>query len=281
MDSHRWGDATWTELADLGLVGQGSRTVSAHGSAAVIALLPVGAVEAHGAHLPLITDGVIAQAAATAALAGLRGLGFHPLVLPPFVYTAAPFASGFPGTISLRPGTVSAWVADVAGSLGNQGAAALVLVNAHLDPTHLRSLREGAAACSGPMPVIFPDVTRRPWALRLTEEFRSGACHGGRYETSVVMAAAPQMVRDRIRRKLPRHAVSLTAPIGDGIATFEAAGIPDAYCGDPASATREEGRRTIEVLGKIVVDAVAARFELDRDSPEGPPDSDPVSLEGP
>lgn len=252
----------------------------------VVALLPVGAVEAHGPHLPVIADVIIAQAAAQAALDGLDALGFRPLALPPLAYAAAPFAAEFPGTISVRPATVSALVSEIATALAQQGAAALVVVNAHLDPTHLASLRQGVAdyerlaGADEPgeravMPVIFPDVTRKPWALRLTDEFKSGACHAGQYETSVLMAAAPELVREQARRTLPPHRVSLSLAHRDGAATFSEAGVPDAYCGDPAAATPEEGTETLMVLGRIVTDAVAERLGVPEAGSLEPPTEGP------
>ncbi len=269
-----WGHATWPELADAGLEVEPGRAPDERSTrrpgSPVLALLPVGAVEAHGPHLPLVTDVVIARAAAAAALPGLRRRGFHPFLLPPLAYTAAPFAAGFPGTISVRPATFAALLADVAASLERQGARALVLVNAHLDPTHLAAIREGILAHAshgtrdsgsrdGAMPVIHPDLTERRWASRLTDEFKSGACHAGRYETSVVMAAAPGLVRDSLRRGLPGNPASLSAAIRAGKSTFEDAGVGEAYCGDPAAATREEGEATVRTLGRIVVDAVVER----------------------
>ncbi len=248
-----WGDATWTDLARAGL---GRR----RGKTRVVALLPVGAVEAHGPHLPLVTDVVIASAAAEAALPGLRRLALRPVLLPPLPYAAAPFAAGFPGTISVRPATVAALLADVAASLERQGVAALVVVNAHLDPAHLASIRDAARAHGGAMPVIHPDLTEPRWARRLTDEFRSGACHAGRYETSVVMAAAPELVREEVRRGLPANPASLSRAIRAGMSTFEEAGVEEAYCGDPAAATGEEGAKTVEALGRIVVETVAERL---------------------
>lgn len=243
-----WGRATWTELAGAGL-GRG------RGKTPTVALLPVGAVEAHGPHLPLVTDVVIADAAARASLPGLEGLGLHPILLPPLPYTAAPLAADFPGTISVRPDTFAALLTDVAASLERQGVAALVVVNAHLDPAHLASIMKVVDAYPGAMPVVHPDLTERRWALRLGDEFRSGACHAGRYETSVVMAAAPELVREEVRRALPANPASLSAAIRAGKATFEEAGVVDAYCGDPAAATTEEGEEMVETLAGIVVEA--------------------------
>lgn len=277
MDERAWEHATWTELAAAGLGGGDEARPR------VVALLPVGAVEAHGPHLPLVADVIIAQAAAEAALDGIGALGFAPLVLPPLAYTAAPFAAEHPGTLSVRASTVSALLADIAIALARQDAAALTVVNAHLDPTHLASLRRGiadyeAADAERPateraqaamqdrshrpaaMPVIFPDITRKPWVLRLGDEFRSGACHAGQYETSVVMAAAPELVREESRQALPAHPVSLSLAHRGGASTFAQAGVPDAYCGDPAAATRREGESTAKVLGQIVTEAVAERL---------------------
>ncbi len=272
----RWGHATWTELAEFGI---GRAPTTSRGDP-VVAVLPVGAVEAHGPHLPLVTDVIIAVAAAKAALPGLRRLGCRPTLLPPLAYTAAPFAAGFPGTISVRPATVSALLSDIAESLEQQGVAALVVVNAHLDPAHLGAIAKvvagwdagpggaggqpgaadgpgGAPTPSRPMPVIHPDLTERRWASRLTDEFRSGACHAGRYETSVVMAATPGLVREDVRAGLRENPASLSRAIHRGAATFKEAGVAEAYCGDPAAATAREGEETVAALAAIVVEAVA------------------------
>ena len=172
-----WGRATWTEIAGAGLAARGDGTRDRDREPAgdrrrgprgdeppVVALLPVGAVEAHGPHLALVTDVVIAVAAAEASLPGLRRLALNPILLPPLPYTAAPFAAAFPGTISVRAATVTALLADVAASLERQGVAALVVVNAHLDPAHLASIRDAVRAHAGLMPVVHPDLTERRWA---------------------------------------------------------------------------------------------------------------------
>ena len=284
MDERRWARATWTGLARVGDPAPAPGASPARRlRPRVAALLPVGAIEAHGPHLPLATDVIIAGAAARAAVSGLRRLGLHPMVLPPLAYTAAPFAADFPGTISVRPATVAALVQDVAASLERQGAELLVVANAHFDPAHLAALHDAAQACRSSrdraMPVVFPDVTRKPWATRLTPEFQSGACHGGRYETSVVMASTPELVRDEAARQLPPRHVSLPKAARRGAATFDQAGVPDAYCGDPAAATAAEGRATIEVLGQILVDAAAQALNA-ASEPEPPPAAPEASRAG-
>ena len=183
-------ELTWEDVRDL----DRSRTV---------ALLPVGAVEAHGPHLPLGTDGLIAVAMARAAAARLEGRGIAALLLPPLEYSAAPFGAGFAGTLSVGASTIAALLADLAAEADRHGFAALAVANAHLDPAHLGSLAE---------------------AGRLTDEFRSGACHAGRYEGSVIMATRPDLVRTEIQRSLPAVPASLAQAIRDGRSTFEQAG---------------------------------------------------------
>lgn len=241
---HELADLTWEDVRDLNR----SRTV---------AVLPVGAIEAHGPHLPLGTDNLIALAMARAAARRLAEHGFGALLLPPLAYTAAPFGSAFPGTLSIAPATVSALVADLAGELTRHGFAALAVANAHLDPTHLGSLADAQhlAAARGAK-VICPDLTRRANAARLTDEFRTGACHAGRFEGSVVLAERPDLVRMAVARELPPVPASLSTAIRDGATTFDQAGGPRAYFGAPAEATAEEGAATIAALGDILAEAV-------------------------
>jgi NAD(P)-dependent dehydrogenase (short-subunit alcohol dehydrogenase family)/creatinine amidohydrolase/Fe(II)-dependent formamide hydrolase-like protein len=238
----RWGDLTWAKAADL--------------PAGWLAILPVGALEAHGPHLPLRTDGVIAEAMAREGAQVLRAGGRSVQVLPTLDYTAAPFAAGFPGTVSVDPDAVVALLLSLARSLTAQGAEALVLANAHFDPTHLACLRRAArtGVHSGGR-IVFPDVTRRRWAAMLTDEFRSGACHAGRYESSIVLAERPELVDDAVRAALPAFQRSLVDAMREGLETFEAAGGEQAYFGDPAAASAEEGRETVEALGRILAAA--------------------------
>jgi creatinine amidohydrolase len=91
----------------------------------------------------------------------------------------------------------------------------------------------------------------------LTDEFRSGACHAGRFETSVVAAERPGAVREILRLTLPPNPTSLSKKIREGARTFREAGGDRAYFGDPAAATPEEGRATIETLAEILVTAIA------------------------
>ncbi|MFN7960454.1 MAG: creatininase family protein [Thermoanaerobaculia bacterium] len=243
----RWSELRWPEVAELP-------------ARRLVGILPVGAVEAHGPHLPLNTDEVIALAMAEEGGALLARAGWTAVLLPPISYVAAPFAASFPGTFSLSPELVTRLVLEVAENWARHGARALVLANAHLDPAHLKALEQARldAAERLSMPVVFPNLARRPWALRLTEEFLSGACHAGCYETSIVLATRPDLVRMDLAHRLPANSTSLSEGIRQGKASFEELGGHQAYFGDPAAATEAEGRRTLSALGGIVADAALA-----------------------
>lgn len=247
-----WGklaERTWTEIRAIGP----GRT---------ILIVPVGAVEAHGPHLPLDTDGLIAESMAAAAVPPLEAAGYDVLVLPTVRYTPAGFAAGFPGTVSVDVETATALLLAIGRAAWSWRPAALAIANAHLDPDNLRAIHSAVATLREEgAKVAFPDLTRKPWALRLGEEFRSGACHAGRYEGSMVLAARPDLVRGDVADSLPENPASLSDAIRDGKADFSAAGGAEAYFGDPAAATAEEGERRIAELGAILAEAVLAELE--------------------
>ncbi len=243
MPLKNFASMTWEEVRDL----DSERTV---------AILPVGAVEAHGPHLPLGTDVIIAEAMARSAAEALASKGWSALMLPPIWYTQASFAEAFPGTISVSGSAVVSTVVDIARSLGAARIRTLALANAHLDPAHVAALRRATGQAAPGCRIVFADITRNEAAARLTDEFRSGACHAGRYEGSVVLAEAPELVRMDIAAELPGNPASLVEAMRSGLRTFEEAGGPDAYFGSPAEATADEGQDTIRVLGSILSEAV-------------------------
>jgi len=250
MPVHELAQLTWEEVRDL----DRARTV---------AVLPVGAIEAHGPHLPLDTDVVIATAMARSGARRLAGGGHAVLILPALAYTAASFGAAFHGTLSISGITVTAVIVDVARSLSEQGFRLLAIANAHLDPEHLTALNEAVklARVDRLLPIAFPDLTRNPWGSRLGDEFRSGACHAGQFESSIVLCEQPDVVREPVRRSLAPNPASLSQAIKTGKRSFTEAGGPRAYFGSPAAASAEEGRRTIDVLGGILEEAVLAELK--------------------
>ena len=217
-----------------------------------ILILPIGAIEAHGPHLPLATDNIISEAMAEAALPRLQERQLQGLILPTLPFTVAEFARSFSGTLSFSPATVLAWFADLGQNLARDGWKYLALANSHLDPSHLATLHQAIA--DFPVQVVFPDLTRRKWASRLTQEFQSGACHAGQYESSVVLARQPHWTRPM--QQLPDVPHSLVEAIRSGLKSFPEAGGPQAYFGSPRLASSEEGQQTINILAQILSQAI-------------------------
>ena len=240
-------EMTWEEVGDFDLVR-------------AVAILPVGAVEAHGPHLPLTTDVIISEAMARSAAEKLHTQGYRVLILPSISYTAAPFAASFSGTCSLDPDIVTAVLMSIARNLTRQGIRILAVANSHLDPANISAIDTAVASARDEnlLKIVFPDISKKPWATRLTDEFKSGACHAGQYETSVVLAERPELVREDIRKELPPNPSSLSDAIRDGLETFEEADGARAYFGYPANASIAEGKQTVDILGSILEEAIKA-----------------------
>ena len=181
-------------------------------------LIPLGATEQHGPHLPLNTDTLIASSLAEAVAANRDDV----VVAPALPYGSSGEHSGFPGTLSL-------------------GQAAL-------EATVLELVRSAAAFC---------DVTLLSWhggnaepVARAVARLRAegphvdgGDAHAGRVETSLMLALAPDLVRDE-------RPVGATEPIDellprlreDGVAAVSENGV----LGDARGATAADGQALIE-----------------------------------
>jgi len=223
----------------------------------VVALVPVGSTEPHGPHLALATDVVISEAACARAADALDLDGLAAVIAPSVGYGVTDCAEGFAGAVSIDAATLTAFLRGVARGLLAAGCAHVCLVNNHLEPAHdaaVRAAADGAAA--GTISVACP-LTRH-WARTLTPEFKSGACHAGQYETSIVMAADATLVDDAARVALAPVPISLSDGLRAGKATFAAMGLDRAYAGDPAAATAAEGDATLDLLAAMIVGEVTA-----------------------
>jgi creatinine amidohydrolase len=205
-------------------------------------LLPLGATEPHGPHAPLSTDTLISVGICERAAERLDD-EIPVIVLPAMPYGVTRYGSAFPGVVSISEDTLRSLVTEIAESVGP-----LVLVNSHFEPEQVETLRATG------LPLL--DLTRRASAERLTDEFRSGSCHAGRYETSLVLADRPDLVHaDRMQALEERH-VEMPAAIAAGQTDFLAMGMDQAYCGAPAEASAGEGRETYETLSDMLVELI-------------------------
>jgi creatinine amidohydrolase len=213
-----------------------------------VALWPVGAVEPHGPHAPLGTDTLISAGICERAAQRLGDA----VVLPPLPFGVTRYGAAFAGAVGISEATLRTIVLDVAAALAAQGFRRLAIVNNHFEPEQVATLRAAAQEAGA----LYLDLVRRANAERLTDEFRRGSGHAGRYETSLVLADAPQLVDREEMERLPAVEVDMPAAIAAGRTDFLAMGMEQAYCGAPAEATAEEGQDTFEILTDMLVELV-------------------------
>jgi creatinine amidohydrolase len=215
-----------------------------------VALVPVGATEAHGPHLPVSADTVIATEMARRGASKLKERGIPCLILPPVNFTVADFGADFSGTISIGAETAAALVRDVC-VFASRKFRAVALANVHLEPQHVESVKKGVEeARKQGASVCLVDITKKRWAEQMGEAFLLGD-HAGAWETSLVMAAAPEMVREKARISLP-PTEGLMPALKKGAKTFVEAGGEDAYFGDPTAASAEDGETYFEALSEVL-----------------------------
>jgi creatinine amidohydrolase len=182
---------------------------------------------------------------------------------PAIAYGVTRYADGFAGAISLSPALVERLLHETCVAYRAAGFALACVVNHHLEPAHVDAVARGVetarAAAGG---VVFANQLTRRWGRTLSDEFKRGDCHAGSYESSLVLAAAPALVRDPLRRELPRVEISLSQAIKAGAATFREIGMDRAYTGAPAAASRDEGEALYARLTEMVVAEVREALGL-------------------
>lgn len=235
---------------------------------AFVVLLPVGSVEPHGPHLGLVTDTAISRGAAERAAAMLEQADLIARVGPAVSYGVTDCAAGFRGAVSVSADALTGYLRAVVDGYRATGVDHVCLINNHLEPGHDAAVRAaidgvepGAASVACPL--------ARRWARTLSAEFKSGQCHAGRYETSIVMVAAPELVDDAARAALPEVPISLSDKLRAGIDTFAAMGMNRAYAGAPAEASAAEGEQQLELLATMVATEVLEALALGDDASDG------------
>jgi len=198
-----------------------------------VVIVPVGALEAHGPHLPLGADQL--QAEATAAALAER---IDALVAPTVAYGSAPGARKFPGTVSLSIAELETHVEGVLAELARSGVRRLLVLSGHAERGHMAALREAADRAMQRRPgtkiVVLSDYDF-VYELR-GKESPANDGHAGLLETSRVMALAPDAVGPERPVGEYRH-----SPFVPGSPTD--ADWPESVIGDSRPASAELGRR--------------------------------------
>ncbi|MFS4487875.1 mycofactocin biosynthesis peptidyl-dipeptidase MftE [Dietzia kunjamensis] len=197
--------------------------------AGVLAVLPLGATEQHGPHLPPETDTLLATATARAlAPRDVR-------VLPGLAYGASGEHQSFDGTVSIGTEALAGTIIELGRSV-SAWADRLVVVNGH--GGNVDALRLA-------VPRLRYEGRDAAWLPCRTSEDPTDT-HAGHAETSLLLHLHPDLVRVDLAapgcvEPLPRILPALRE---GGVAAVS----PNGVLGDPTTASADEGRRLWEAL---------------------------------
>ncbi|MGY1834849.1 mycofactocin biosynthesis peptidyl-dipeptidase MftE [Blastococcus sp. SYSU DS0510] len=204
--------ATWPELPERPLL-----------------VVPLGAVEQHGPHLPLTTDTAIATAVADRAVDRLDGA----LLAPALAYGASGEHEDFPGTVSLGTEALTGLLVEY-GRSACRWAGRVLIVSGH--GGNLDALRTA-------VPRVRAEGRDVAW---FACGVPGGDAHAGRTETSLMLHVEPGGVRR------DRAVAGEAAPIGELLPRLRAQGVravsPNGVLGDPVGAGADEGARLLDGL---------------------------------
>jgi creatinine amidohydrolase len=159
-----------------------------------VAVLPLGATEHHGPHLPLQTDLIIAEGIAE-RLSQALAPGFPVTFLPAEPVGYSPEHLDFPGSVSLEyDEAIERWI-GIGSGLAEQGIARLMLLNAHGGNSPLLTIVSTELRIRHSMLCVATGWTRFGYPSGLiSEDEKAYGVHGGDIETSVMLALAPNQV---------------------------------------------------------------------------------------
>jgi creatinine amidohydrolase len=221
-----------------------------------VVLLPFGAVEDHGPHLPLNTDNVIVEAICLESAGRMPG---EMLVMPSVAYGLDEHHMDFPGTISADMQTLLAYVADIAGSVARHGFTHVLIVNGHgsnapiADLAARRVVLDTGIVCGAMSPnaAVSPALAE-PTLSQMRRSGPGGIAHAGEYETAMMLHLRPDLVQmDRAIREIGQlkleyfnwdHAEPSLLSWQDWWSRMSESGV----CGDPTVASAAFGRALFE-----------------------------------
>jgi len=206
-------------------------------------ILPVGATEEHGPHLPTITDTIQAMEVAR-AVADRKNV----FLAPPLHYGVCRSTRGFPGTITVSHDALRAFVKDLLISFNDSGFTKVMILTGHAGGQHMAALEE---ACQ--MAVEERDL--RVSLVSLFDFIDASAVqtphdgHAGEMETSLMMVIRKDLVKGKPAEHFPKRPRFLIMKnvrhlMGNGI------------MGNPEPASPEKGRAFFDMAVEGVMEAL-------------------------
>lgn len=209
------------------------------------AILPLGATEYHGAHLPYGTDTFGAEALAESIARELGGM----LVLPALDYGVSYHHIDWRWTLTLRPETMSRVIQDIGASLVRHGIRKLALLSAHDGNPHVafvaaRSLYQDHGI---EVAIISGWQTTAKELLRGRHDIDGD--HGGQSEMSLVLYAEPTTARLDLAVNQPNQRFGQPAYL---VGNYKGT-VPRGYSGKAADGTVEEGQAIVRAMTDYIV----------------------------
>lgn len=206
------------------------------------AILPVGALEQHGSHLPYGTDTIIAG-----ALAERLAVTLDAYLLPPISIASSIEHRADKGTVYLKADTLALVIRDIAESLQYSGFKRLLLINGHggnwiLKPT-IRQLNRDFTDRSAEMEVILIHTSVALGRQHEVMEHTKSDIHGGEKETSHILHLYPEHVKDYVPQAAPTNVPQDFMDYFDVTELTE-----DGYWGYPEAASAEKGEKMMDLM---------------------------------
>ena len=247
LPSHRWQDLTSQDFARL----DAARTV---------AVLPLGATEQHGPHLPLSVDTDLVDGVVRTALGHLT-LTEPVLVLPTQQVSLSTEHTAFAGTLTLSPQTAMAVLCELGACVARAGVKKLLLFNAHGGNVSLMDVVARALRAQHGLLVYSSSWYNLPLAEAAMAPFdaheRRFGIHAGDMETSMMLALAPQQVRMKLAQNFASTSQERAARypvLGNGQAAKLGWHMqdynPHGAAGNAAAATADKGQALVASAGE-------------------------------
>jgi creatinine amidohydrolase len=211
-----------------------------------VAVLPVGAIEQHGSHLPVGTDTIFAVDMASKIAEKIDGY-----LLPVIPISSSIEHRKGKGTVYIKSETLALIVRDIAESLHFSGFQKLIIVNCHggnwiIKPTIRRINRELAN-----MQVILIDSNIASHTFQEIFKNVNHDLHAGEVETSLMLDLHPEYVTEIKRQNDPVFVPQSYMDYFDVTEVTE-----DGYWGFPEEGTAEKGRKAMDLMVECALDYI-------------------------
>ena len=228
----------------------------------VVIIQPVGAIEQHGPHLPLIVDAAIGAGVLGKALEKLD-TSIPAYALPNIYYGKSNEHWHFPGTITLSTATLTAIIMEVGENIYRAGFRKLVLMNSHGGQPQVMQMAARDLHVKYDDLMVFPFFTWRVPNITkelLTSKEAKEGMHAGDAETSIMLALLPQQVKmEKAIAEYPpaQPEGSLLSPEGKLPFAWTTRDLSKSgVIGDPTTATKEKGWQILESVSDGWVSAI-------------------------